>query len=59
MGVSVDMFIREIAALVAGFKGIPENTVPSAGLLSTDRSFAVDDLLESVLTVEGSPLRRA
>jgi hypothetical protein len=53
------MFIREIAALVADFKGISENISPLDGALSTACLLAVDDLLPFVLTIEECPWRRA
>ena len=45
------MFIREITALVAAFKGIPGNTGTLDGALSTACWFAVDDLPPFVLTI--------
>ena len=51
------MFIREIAALVAAFKGISENTEAEAS--STGGPFSVKDSPSGVLTGEEGPLRRA
>ena len=58
MGVGLDMFIRDIAALVASFKGIPEKPGPPDGALSTARLLTVDGLLPFLPTVEDCPLRR-
>lgn len=59
MGVGLDMFIREIAALVAAFRGISENTGPPDGALSTACVLVVDGLCPLVLTIEECPPRRA
>ena len=58
MGVGSDMFIRAIAALVVAFKTIPGNTSAAAGALSAGVTFAVNDLLTGVSTVEERPSRR-
>ena len=65
MGVSLDMFIREIAALVVDSRDIPENvTLPSgsgpmAGLLSEGARVDWGDWMESALAAGEAPWRRA
>ena len=57
MGVGSNMFIRAIAALVAGFKAMPGNTSAPPEALSVRGAFAVNGLLAGVLEAGEMPSR--
>lgn len=58
MGVGSDIFILEMAALVAPFNAMPENAVPSAEAPSAAGVLTGNDSLAGALTVEDRPSRR-
>jgi hypothetical protein len=58
MGVGSDMFILEIAALVATFNAIPGNTAAAVGALSAGGLIALNDPFTGPLTEEERRLRR-
>ena len=59
MGVGADMFILEIAAMVAPFNAIPENTTPPVWALSSMVVLAGNASLTGASTTDERPLRRA